>query len=41
MEAYVEQFMSPKEGDARAAVKRLTARIEQELVECSINAPDW
>jgi glycerol-3-phosphate O-acyltransferase / dihydroxyacetone phosphate acyltransferase len=41
MEPFLEQFLSPTEGAARAAVKRLTAAIERELVEATINAPDW
>ncbi|OCH88645.1 glycerol-3-phosphate-acyltransferase [Obba rivulosa] len=40
-EPYREQFLSPEEGASRAAVKRLTAAIEQQLVEMTINAPDW
>lgn len=38
---YEEQFFSTEENAARAAVKRLTRAIESELVETSINAPDW
>ncbi|KAF9478620.1 glycerol-3-phosphate-acyltransferase [Pholiota conissans] len=38
---YIEQFFSSVEGAPRAAVKRITRRIETELVEASINAPDW
>lgn len=41
MEPFLEQFLSSEEGDPRAAVKRLTATIEQRLVESTINAPDW
>lgn len=41
MDAYKEQFFSSIDGEARAAVKRLTRTIENELVETSINAPDW
>lgn len=41
MEPFIEQFLSPEEGAARAAVKRLTATIERELVEATINALDW
>lgn len=41
MEQYKEQFVSDAEGAARAAVKRLTRAIEQQLVETTINAPDW
>ncbi|EKM54873.1 uncharacterized protein PHACADRAFT_124278 [Phanerochaete carnosa HHB-10118-sp] len=41
MEPFTEQFLSSEEGAARAAVKRLTATIERELVEATVNAPDW
>lgn len=41
MEQYKEQFFSDVEGAARAAVKRLTRAIERQLIETTINAPDW
>lgn len=41
MESFKEQFFSNVEGAQRAAVKRLTRAIETELVEATINAPDW
>ncbi|KAI0644683.1 glycerol-3-phosphate-acyltransferase [Trametes meyenii] len=41
MDEYLQQFMSRSEGAPRAAVKRLTAAIERELTEATINAPDW
>lgn len=41
MDPFIDQFLSSEEGAARAAVKRLTATIERELVEATINAPDW
>lgn len=41
MDAYQEQFLSSEEGAPRLAVKRLTATIERELVEATVNAPDW
>lgn len=41
MDAYIEQFLSDEEGAPRAAVKRLTRAIEVELMEATINAPDW
>ncbi|KAI0684811.1 glycerol-3-phosphate-acyltransferase [Cytidiella melzeri] len=41
MDEYIEQYMSGNEGADRAAAKRLTARIERELIETTINAPDW
>ncbi|KAI0338250.1 glycerol-3-phosphate-acyltransferase [Trametopsis cervina] len=41
MDAYIEQYVSGGEGAARAAAKRLTARIERELIASTINSPDW
>ncbi|KAI0708950.1 glycerol-3-phosphate-acyltransferase [Cerioporus squamosus] len=41
MEDYMVQFMSGEDGAPRAAVKRLTAAIERELTQSTINAPDW
>lgn len=41
MDAYKDEFMSGIEGARRAAIKRLTHTIESELVEATINAPDW
>ncbi|EIW83501.1 glycerol-3-phosphate-acyltransferase [Coniophora puteana RWD-64-598 SS2] len=41
MDAYKEQFLSGTEGSSRAAAKRLTRAIEKELVEATVNAPDW
>ncbi|KAG1751287.1 uncharacterized protein EDB91DRAFT_1104513 [Suillus paluster] len=41
MDEYKEQFFSDLEGAPRAAAKRLTRAIERELVEATINAPDW
>jgi glycerol-3-phosphate O-acyltransferase / dihydroxyacetone phosphate acyltransferase len=41
MDDYREEFMSGIEGAPRAAVKRLTRAVERELVEATINAPDW
>ena len=41
MRDYLEQFVSEDEGAPRAAVKRLTATIERELTQSTINAPDW
>ncbi|KAG1829658.1 hypothetical protein EV424DRAFT_1526312 [Suillus variegatus] len=41
MDEYKEQFFSDLEGAPRAAAKRLTGAIERELVEATINAPDW
>ncbi|KZT63684.1 hypothetical protein DAEQUDRAFT_815496 [Daedalea quercina L-15889] len=41
MDPYLDQFLSSEEGAPRTAVKRLTAALEQQLVETTINAPDW
>lgn len=41
IDPYLDQFMSPEEGASRAAVKGLTAAIERQLIEGTINAPDW
>jgi glycerol-3-phosphate O-acyltransferase / dihydroxyacetone phosphate acyltransferase len=41
MEPYIEEFQSDVEGAPRAAAKRLTRAIEKELVESTVNAPDW
>ncbi|KAI1794218.1 glycerol-3-phosphate-acyltransferase [Ganoderma leucocontextum] len=41
MEDHLGQFMSGEVGASRAAVKRLTAVIERELTQSTINAPDW
>jgi glycerol-3-phosphate O-acyltransferase/dihydroxyacetone phosphate acyltransferase len=41
MDAYLEEFMSPDEGAARSAVKRLTRDVERALIRSTINAPDW
>ena len=38
---YQAQFLDPAPGQARAAVKRLTQRIEEDLTRFTINAPDW
>lgn len=41
MDSYLSQFLSEVDGDPRAGVKRLTRQIEKELLEASINAPNW
>ena len=41
MDEFHTQFMSTVEGEPRSAVKRLTHRIEQDMVELTVNAPDW
>ena len=41
MDVYQQQFHSDVEGAPRVAVKRLTRALENELVEATVNAPDW
>lgn len=41
MDAYIDEFLAPGEGSARAAAKRLSRDIESALVKSTINAPDW
>ncbi|KZV60113.1 hypothetical protein PENSPDRAFT_760185 [Peniophora sp. CONT] len=41
MEPYMKQYLSTEEGQPRLAAKRLTQKIEAELVEKTLNAPDW
>ena len=41
LDTYEEQFFSGEEGAPRLAVKRLTRAIEGQLIENTINAPDW
>ncbi|KAI0088066.1 hypothetical protein BDY19DRAFT_207376 [Irpex rosettiformis] len=41
MDEFIEQYTSGGEREARAAAKRLTARIERRLIDSTVNAPDW
>jgi glycerol-3-phosphate O-acyltransferase/dihydroxyacetone phosphate acyltransferase len=41
MDDYAEEFLSGEEGAAKAAVKRLTSRIADEMFKLTINAEDW
>jgi len=41
MEDYAADFLSTDEGAAKLAVKRLTSAIERQMIEITINAPDW
>lgn len=41
MKPFQEDFLSDVEGRPRAAVKRLTRTIQTQLVQATINAPDW
>nr|GAT57513.1 predicted protein [Mycena chlorophos] len=41
MDSFTEEFFSDAEGAARSAVKKLTRQVEKEIVEKTINAPDW
>jgi glycerol-3-phosphate O-acyltransferase/dihydroxyacetone phosphate acyltransferase len=41
MDDYEEEFLSGEDGAAKKAVKRLTKKIELEMLKLTINAPDW
>ncbi|KAK0194937.1 hypothetical protein F5146DRAFT_1023500 [Armillaria mellea] len=41
MDAYLQQFNDPTEGEPRLAAKALTRTLENELIESTINASDW
>lgn len=41
MDDFEDDFMSLEEGVSKQAVKRLTKRLELEMMKMSINAPDW
>jgi glycerol-3-phosphate O-acyltransferase/dihydroxyacetone phosphate acyltransferase len=41
MDEYSEEFLSGVEGAPKAAVKRLTARIEDEILKLTVNGEDW
>ncbi|KAJ7090944.1 hypothetical protein B0H15DRAFT_930373 [Mycena belliarum] len=41
MDSFMEQFCSESDGAPRAAVKRLSHAIESNLVEATVNGPDW
>lgn len=41
MEGYEEGFLSKEEGSSRSAVKRMTRKLELEMMKLTINAPDW
>jgi hypothetical protein len=41
MDEYMVQFMDESEGSSRAAVKRLRNKIYSDLIEGTINSPDW
>lgn len=41
MDAYVDEFLSGEEGAAKSAVKRLTAKVEEEMTKLTVNAEDW
>lgn len=41
MDAYEEEFLSTADGAAKKAVKRLTKKIELEMLKLTINSPDW
>jgi hypothetical protein len=41
MDDYEEEFLSGEEGSAKKAVKRLTKKIELEMLKLTVNSPDW
>lgn len=41
MDEFSEEFLSGKEGAAKSAVKRLTARVEDEILSLTVNGEDW
>jgi glycerol-3-phosphate O-acyltransferase/dihydroxyacetone phosphate acyltransferase len=41
MDEYMVQFIDESEGSSRAAVKRLRNKIYSDLIEGTINSPDW
>lgn len=41
MEEYEDEFLSKEEGASRAAVKKLTKRLELQMMKQTINAGDW
>lgn len=41
MDDFESEFMSDEEGAAKHAVKRLTKKLELEMMKLTINAPDW
>jgi glycerol-3-phosphate O-acyltransferase/dihydroxyacetone phosphate acyltransferase len=38
---YLDQFLNGDEESRRATVKLLTRAVQSQLVELTINAPDW
>lgn len=41
MDNFEEQFLSTEEGASRLAVKRLTKKLEMEMMRITISAFDW
>jgi glycerol-3-phosphate O-acyltransferase/dihydroxyacetone phosphate acyltransferase len=41
IDEFESQFLSQEEGASRLAVKRLTKRLELEMMRLTVNAPDW
>ncbi len=41
MNSYLDQFLNGDEESRRATVKLLTRAIQSQLVELTVNAPDW
>jgi len=41
MDEFSEEFLCGKEGAAKRAVKRLTAKVEDGLLALTVNGEDW
>lgn len=41
VEEYEAEFMSGQEGAAKSAVKKLTKRLEMDMLKQTVNAHDW
>jgi 1-acyl-sn-glycerol-3-phosphate acyltransferase len=41
MSAYAAQFLAKEEGAPKAAVKRLTKHVQEEMEKLTVNAEDW
>jgi glycerol-3-phosphate O-acyltransferase/dihydroxyacetone phosphate acyltransferase len=41
MSEFEGEFLSEEEGSSRSAVKKLTKRLELDMMKLTVNAPDW
>jgi hypothetical protein len=41
MDDYEDEFLSGAEGAAKKAAKRLTKKVELEMLKLTVNSPDW